>query len=503
MQKANATKNKRVVEFGDFQTPTDLALAATTLLRKLGICPRSILEPTCGRGAFLEAAVTVFPECDSIVGVDINSHHLQVADLIANRHEGKIDVRHGDFFKTDWQNIITKAGEPWLIMGNPPWVTSSELGSLESGNVPVKSNFHGRTGIEAITGKSNFDISEWMLLRYLAWLDASTGAIAVLCKTTVARKVLLNVWRNRNVHLRSASIYKIDTLRNFGVSVDACLFVLMIQPGCQTTECEVFPSLSSSSPSHTFGYVDGHVIPRVAAFSKHRHLAGPELRYVWRSGIKHDCSKIMELAVTSAGYLNGFGEVNCLEDKYLYPMLKSSDVANGSIDPRAVMLVTQKLVGENTACIQKDAPMTWSYLERYAELFHSRGSSIYRNKPKYSIFGVGPYTFAPWKIAISGFYKKLNFLKVGPLGPKPFVFDDTIYFLPCWSEDEALFLEAILRTPEAHGFFDSIIHWDEKRPVTVEILKRLSIERLASTLGYRKEYDFFTQAQELPLFATS
>ncbi len=55
-------KTKAVTEFGDFQTPPALAIAATQLLGRLGIQPRSILEPTCGQGAFLTAAAAGFPE---------------------------------------------------------------------------------------------------------------------------------------------------------------------------------------------------------------------------------------------------------------------------------------------------------------------------------------------------------------------------------------------------------------------------------------------------------
>jgi hypothetical protein len=501
MLTAKSGKSKRIAEYGDFQTPRDLALKATKVLRDLGIHPRSILEPTCGTGAFLEAAANCFPEAKSIIGADINRGHLEFAELIAPRLGRRIDFRHCDFFSTNWKNIVTKAGEPWLILGNPPWVTSSDLASMESNNLPVKSNFHGRTGIEAITGKSNFDISEWMLLRYLDWLESTNGTIAVLCKTAVARKVLLHIWKSNKGILRSARIYKIDALRSFGASVDACFFIIEIQPRSESLECEVFASLDASCPSHAIGYANGHVISQMAAFNRSRDLMGPEHRYIWRSGIKHDCSKIMELTITSGGYRNGLGEIVEIEDKYLYPLLKSSDVANGLTECRTAMIVTQTFVGEDTSPIQTSAPKTWAYLERYSGLLEKRGSSIYKNKPPYSIFGVGPYTFAPWKIAISGFYKRLSFLEIGPLGAKPFVFDDTVYFLPCWSQEEARLIAGLLQSSEAQTFLQSMIHWDEKRPITAEILKSLSLEKLALIHGREREYAHFTESQFLPLLA--
>jgi len=40
---------------------------------------------------------------------------------------------------------------------------------------------------------------------------------------------------------------------------------------------------------------------------------------------------------------------------------------------------------------------------------------IYCGKPRFFIFGVGDYTFTPWKVAVSSFYKIPHFIKVGPM----------------------------------------------------------------------------------------
>jgi hypothetical protein len=489
-------------EFGDFQTPPGLARAATQVLCQLGIHPRSILEPTCGRGEFVAAVSVSFPEAETIIGIDINRDHLSVAGTRVTLTDRRIELRQGDFFKLDWRDIVRTAGAPWLIVGNPPWVTSADLGTIESDNLPEKSNFHGRTGIEAITGKSNFDISEWMLLRYLDWLEGGEGAIAVLCKTAVARKILLHVWK-KNIPTRFAQIYTIDALDHFGAAVDACFFILKIEPNAKTVTCDVFGAFDAQTPSHTIGFLHGHVISDVAAMNSYIGLLGEDNHYIWRSGIKHDCSKVMELAITQGRYQNGLGEIASIEDTMLFPMLKSSDIGNGRIRCQRAMIITQRFVGEDTKHIRKTAPKTWEYLTRHTELLNKRGSVIYRNKPPFSIFGVGPYSFAPWKVAISGFYKKLHFVKVGPLNGRPIVFDDTVYFLPCWSEEEASFVEALLQSEAAEIFLRAMIHWDEKRPITAEILRRLNLQKLAAMLRRDKDYSRFASPQTLPLFATS
>lgn len=106
-------RSRRVTEFGDFQTPLALALAATKLLHRLGIQPRSILEPTCGRGAFVAAAVTIFPNAESIVGIHINSEHLGAAKIAAYRPECPVELRQGDFSNTTgrvWSSPLKARG---------------------------------------------------------------------------------------------------------------------------------------------------------------------------------------------------------------------------------------------------------------------------------------------------------------------------------------------------------------------------------------------------------
>ncbi len=49
-----ATKRRRI-EYGDFQTPPDLAREICRVLRSER--PKSLIEPTCGTGAFLSAAL--------------------------------------------------------------------------------------------------------------------------------------------------------------------------------------------------------------------------------------------------------------------------------------------------------------------------------------------------------------------------------------------------------------------------------------------------------------
>lgn len=485
-------KEKKVLEFGDFQTPDILASEAIEVLHGLKPVPRAIIEPTCGRGSFVMAAVRAFPQAAQVLGVEINKAYLdRLRKQVAHEPtRTTVTLKHADFFSLDWVEIVKKLPEPVLILGNPPWVTSSALGALNSSNVPEKSNFQGRRGFDAITGKSNFDISEWMLLQYLEWLNGRRGCIAVLCKTTVARKVLAHAWK-RSDRLTSSRLYLVDAMKYFGASVEAC-FLVMEMGTSGAKECDVFNGLKDTHPMHSFGYYDDTLVSDVDRYKRWQHLRGADPAYVWRSGIKHDCAKVLELNREQGTFRNGYGQVVAVEDDHLYPLYKSSDVANGTRKgPRKYLLVTQRYVGEDTSRIKHETPKSWRYLSAHESDFSKRKSSIYRERPRFSMFGVGDYAFSPWKVAISGFYKRLSFKRIGPFHGRPPVFDDSVYFLPCWSASEADFLASILASKPVEEFFSSMVFWSDKRPITAELLRRLSIKFLSKELGRESEYFAF------------
>jgi hypothetical protein len=491
--------SKTVAEFGDFQTPPTLAKQACALLARQGLVPASILEPNCGKGAFLAAASEAFSGAHALVGVEINELYADLARRsIESTRSASRDVRviQGDFFKVDWRELLGALPDPLLIIGNPPWVTNAELSALGSSNLPKKSNFQGHRGLDAITGKSNFDISEYMLIQEIGWISQRDATLAMLCKTAVARKALRYAWQHSTAPQKS-DMYLIDAGECFGASVDAAF--LVITTGRRTEEvpmCAVYDSLEAQSPQTEFGYRHGHVVSDVRRYDRWKHLEGRE-RYKWRSGIKHDCAKVMELRKENGVYRNAMGEHVSIEPDCLYPMLKSSDLAkSGYPIPSRWMLVTQHHPGEQTHEIRTLAPATWQYLLKHAQILSSRASSIYRNRPRFSVFGVGDYSFSDWKVAISGFYKKLDFKVIGPHEGKPVVLDDTCYFIACRCREEAILLADLLNSRPAKEFYTSMIFWDEKRPITLSLLRRLDLLAVAKELGLDDSLHGFPPASE-------
>jgi N-6 DNA Methylase len=486
-------------QFGDFQTPDEFAREVVkTLKLKHKISPTVIIEPSCGKGSFVRASLNEFIH-SRVIGLDINEKYVAEANLSISEYlnSENATIYQSDFFNTDWKDLISNLSGDILIVGNPPWVTSSELSILNSKNLPLKSNFQNRRGIEAITGSGNFDISEWMFLQYVEWLSKREGTIAVLCKYSVARKVIRQV-KKRSGNRFSGYVYSIDAKAYFGASIEACLCVLSTNTN-SNVDYEVYEDLKAEKASYLIGERDGLIVRDTFKYEKWRHLAGQDLKYLWRSGIKHDCAKVMELErIQDALFQNGFGRKYTLEEKYLYPLLKSSDIGNSrTLDYRKLVLITQKSVGEDTITIQDRAPKTWQYLLEHESYLKNRKSSIYKNKPPYSICGVGSYSFKDWKIAISGLYKRLNFCLIKPLGGKSVIFDDIVNFLSFETEAEAKFIVGLLTSNPSLEFLESMIFWDEKRPITIDILKRLSLKAVARELGVLENYLQWAEAVQI------
>ena len=470
--------------FGDYQTPISLAreVVSTPSLRNL--TPSSVVEPTCGTGNFVLAAISKFASIRQVFALDINSDHIRT--LARRLREAGVAngacLTQDDFFATDWHKVLRQLAEPILIIGNPPWVTVADLGSLSSSNAPARQNHQKLPGIDALTGKSNFDISESILLRMIESLEGKRATLAMLCKTTVARKVLGQVWKRR-MPLTHAEIRHIDARTSFGIAVDACLLICSFNQTIAAPSCLEFAGLSDDTPDRAFGLVDGILVSDSKAYEKWIHLQGHS-PYHWRSGIKHDCAKVMEFRQSGRLLVNGFGQIVDIEDEYVFPMAKASDVRNGRLaQTHRRVLVTQTNLSQDTDVIKRTAPRTWAYLQAHSTMLDSRASSIYKRRPRFSMFGVGDYSFSTWKVAVASLYKELKFEVIGPREGKPVLLDDTCYFLPCAHRLEAETLADMFNSETAREFFSAFTFWDAKRPITIGILERLNVVALAHELG--------------------
>ena len=351
----------------------------------------------------------------------------------------------------------------FLIIGNPSWIKKSELSQINSKNT--------------ISGKNNSDISESIILKMIKEFKDTKSTIAFICKNIVSRNIFIELIRNnipysfiKQININSSKIFKINT--------ETCLFI--IQFGGKTLTDKICGVSDISNPSKTL-YKFGFISNRFYLNVDNIHLIDGECQIEWKQGVKHDCSKIMELTCENNQLKNGNNENVNIEKSLLYPLLKSNHLRKPIINETSkYIIITQKKIKEDTSYIKTEAPKTWKYLNEHIEHFDKRKSSIYKNAPKFSIFSIGDYSFNKYKVAISGFYKEPIFSLA--YCEKTFMLDDSCYFLTFDDYDSAYITMLILNSTLVKKFLKNIAFPDFKRPFSKSILKRIDIKRCLDIL---------------------
>lgn len=476
-------------EYGDFQTNLELTTKITLFLSTKNISPEIIVEPTCGKGNFIIASLQNFKNLKRIVGVEIYKPYVWEAKFniinfflenpISDKPE--ISISHCNVFDFDFKNIAEQyPSDKILVIGNPPWVTNSKLGSLNSSNLPEKTNFKKHSGLDAMTGKGNFDIAEYITLKMIETFQKMNGNLLLLVKNSVIKNIVFD--QNKN-HYKIASIEKqcIDSKKEFNVSVEASLFCCKLN-SVPEFFCKEFNFYENNKSYQKFGWVKDKFVSNIDSYYHTKEIDG-ECPFVWRQGLKHDCSTVMELDKVNGHYINGLNEVVKLEDDLVYGILKSSDLKNKVINQtRKYTIVTQKKVGQETKFIKFEYPKTYKYLSEHQESFDARKSSIYNNKPMFSIFGIGDYSFKPYKVAISGLYKTFHFTLILPQENKPVMLDDTCYLIGFDKIEFAVYALILLNSSRTKQFLQSITFADAKRTFTKDVLMRIDLLGLAKSI---------------------
>lgn len=463
-------------EYGDYQTPEYFSLAVCEYLKyERQIMPTIIIEPTCGIGSFLKSSL-IF-DASEIIGIEVNSEYCEICEK--NILDPRVRILNTDFFEYDYKSVI-KRKEQLLIVGNPPWVNNSTLSSLNSDNMPAKVNFKGLKGMDAITGASNFDICEYIILKLITSLHGTNATIAMLCKTSVARNIFIEMKRS-HMQFTSCDIFEFNANKVFGINVSACLLVINLNVKEVSAEiCNVYSFDKPKEVKSSFGYVDGKFYSNI---SKRDNDFLGNCYFEWRQGVKHDCSKVMELSLNGTSFVNGLKEPVDIEKNYVFPLIKSSMFKSPIIkSSEKYVLVTQRKIQEDTSHIALDAPKTWNYLMAHKEYFLKRKSSIYKKAPEFSMFGIGNYSYAKYKVGVSGFYKKPLFSVLASFDNKTIMTDDTSYFICFPTYETAYVAMLILNSARVQKFLSSIAFLDAKRPYTKKVLEQIDFHKILQSI---------------------
>jgi hypothetical protein len=139
-----------------------------------------------------------------------------------------------------------------------------------------------------------------------------------------------------------------------------------------------------------------------------------------------------------------------IEPDLLYPLLRGRDVKRWQATPSAYILMVQdpvKKQGISEDRMKSSYPRTYAYLKRFETVLRerkSRGVSdmLEAGAPFYTMFAVGDYTFAPYKVVWREVALAVD-AAVTEKGEKNLVPDHTLIMIECESREEANYVCAL------------------------------------------------------------
>ena len=180
-----------------------------------------------------------------------------------------------------------------------------------------------------------------------------------------------------------------------------------------------------------------------------------------------------------------------IEPDLLYPLLRGRDVQRWKAQPSAWILMVQdpeERQGYGEEWLQENYPRTYGYLKRFEEVLRERAAfkryftrkdkngRIVETGPFYSMFDVGTYTFAHWKVVWTRL-ARIEAAVVDLHEGKPIVPQETVTLVECSSANEAHYICALVNSSPFQFAAISYSQEGGKSMGSMHILEHIRIPR--------------------------
>ncbi len=428
----------------------------------------TVFDPTCGNGAFLEAFIHLAIDAGHFEVSSLNrlyGNEIVEDDRDAFRRriraEYSLDFPESHFTTTDFL-LETVEGRFDCVVGNPPWANFADLS--ESAKEPVKKAFE-KYGLvknrrDVLLGASRADVAALVVQKALSENLSNDGLAAFW----LPKSIFFNEGANRNFRQFSCdgqdyaceTLFLFDSQRKAVFPAVKTLYCAAVFRKNTSQEVPV-PAKRYVAPNrweHTFvapplndplgGWQessDGTSIleferPRLAAFQKPRqgvNTCGATDLFVFDSFRQLDFDKV-EVS-------NKRGHTLVAPSHLVFPLATRQLFDGLDLGPmKWVFLPYDANTGDPlTACALESMPSVWTYLSAHESLLRQRKGVMIQSQISkgffWSLFGVGRYTFAPWKVMWEAYGKK-EFRAVKVSGE--WQANQAMHaYIPCWSDTDA------------------------------------------------------------------
>lgn len=434
-----------------------------------------------------------------------------------------------------WARIIKNAFAPLFqgrfeyVAGNPPWVNWESLPEdyrEETKPLWVHHNLFPHSGMDTILGKGKKDIS--MLLTFVAMddylkRDGRLGFVITqsVFKTAGAGQGFRRFELGSGASVNVLSVDDMTEIQPFEGASNRTA-VVILQRG---------HPLRYPVPYNVWRKVaKGHRIDESLTLAEaiklcqvHSYVARPvddgDKSSSWLSGKRHALKATYKVLGSSdyqarAGactWLNGVYWIEivserpdglvivsnltesgkktldsvqvALERNLIYPLLRGSDIGRWQSAPRVFIIFVQDPVrrcGYDEDWLSINYPKTYSYLKYFEEPLRER--SGYRryfnsNHPFYSMFNVGEYTLAPYKVVWGRIASRMEASVIDEKDGKPIIPQETISFVPCEDKTEAHYICSVLNSSPFNYAVQSYSQKGGKSFGTPGILENVRVPR--------------------------
>jgi hypothetical protein len=477
---------------GEYYTPDWLAQFVLERLDYQG--EGSLLDPTCGSGTFLALAYRLLKKrglsLESIAGIDVNPLAClsAKANLLLSMDSWDTPLEL-PIYCADTLLNPPDLGKFDFVVGNPPWVNWETLPPdyrEQSKALWIQHQLFPHRGFDSILGKGKKDLA--LLLTY-AVMDkylADDGKMAfILTQAVLKTSGAAEGFRRFTGKFQPQSVDDFSRIRLFS-GAETRPIVLFIGKG----KPEPLPYSLWHSPQANIP--DDAPFDMMQSFHRSDFIAEPigKAGSAWLTGqaaALHALRKLRGKSPYTAhagvytggangvywlevlGEENGFLRVRNMPDEakiavpqlqtlieadFVFPLLRGRDVKRWQAIPTAHILVVQdpeKRIGYPENWLSSHYPRTHAYLAQFETILRQRATLkryFKSNAPFYSMFDVGDYSFAPYKVLWHGFGKhEMAAAVVGTVHDKPIMSNQAMHpFIGLDDENEAHYLAACLNS---------------------------------------------------------
>ena len=490
------------LELGEYYTPRGVAELAIETIDADRIATESVLDPGCGSGVFLAVCLDRKIEAlrasqspdeildtltSTVFGIDLNPVAVKSAKLAyllallpildaAETETVELPVFLTDALRLTREDTITFGSEQLALtvdtlVGNPPWITwdrlAEDLKDQWRETYVSALNLLPHEGASSRLGYANDDIAipfVWVCIHQYLTDD---GTASFVLKRDVMKGPAGKLLRTLTVGDRPLAlthVHDFNGLQPFGeqVGADAALYTFASdrQPtfpiettSWSRTAGETTPDFSTAATMReTLAVAETAIVPldeddTTSAWIRRDAERGAigDCAHDIRHGVKDDAQAVFSIDRAQLSRRE-------LEPDLVYPYLKSKHVVSYGLFGHDLRLVPMRTANEeNEADLRASQPRTYEYLDSHRDRLEDRSSSWLDQGPFYTVFGLGSYTWADYKVVWCRLGFKPQFAVVSTvddpdLGEKPVVPGDHCMFISTDNRYEAHFLCALLNS---------------------------------------------------------